>query len=116
MKDSYMGKMIIPCYADNFEAEGRAAMVAHATEFLAKWMEFRGDYKYSIANDVTYIDFMAYEWLLRAEYLDANIVSSVPKAVELKANLAALDGVEAYLKDAASRPFNNSPAKIGTSV
>jgi hypothetical protein len=39
-------------------------------------MEFRGDKKYSIANDVTYIDFMAFEWIERVEGVDPTIIAA----------------------------------------
>jgi hypothetical protein len=84
--------------------------VENSKAFLAKWMDFRGDRTYSCSNEVTWPDFIAYEWLLRTDAIDASITVSHPKAAVLCAALGALDGAEAFRKDAETRPFNNPRA------
>jgi glutathione S-transferase len=73
-------------------AEAVEAIKAVVNQFLA----LRGDYKFAVGNEPTFVDFVAYEFFYIIRLYDMATFTVFPKLVEYFANVSNLPGVYEY--------------------
>ena len=86
-----------------------------AKEFLTKFMEYRGDKRFAIGTEPTYIDFLAYEYVSRALAFEPSL-NSMEDVLNYKEIFETLPGVAQANAEAAKIPWNNPRATWGNSV
>ena len=86
-----------------------------AQEFLAKFMDYRGDKPFAIGQDPTYVDFLAYEYVSRALAFEPSL-NEMEEVLKYNAIFEELPGVAQANAQAAKRPWNNPRAQWGASI
>ena len=78
-------------------------------------MEYRGDKRFTIGTEPTYIDFLAYEYVSRALAFEPSL-NSMEDVLNYKEIFETLPGVAQANAEAAKIPWNNPRATWGNSV
>lgn len=83
-------------------------------KFLEKLEAFLGNNSFFGGEEITYVDFLAYEYIDVHNILSSETLSKFPKLMAFHARIEAIDSIAAYLKSDQyiKHPINNIMAKF----
>jgi len=103
------------CYDPNFEAL-KGDYLKNLPTSLELLSTFLGERPFLAGESVTYVDFMAYEYLDKMNAFAPDELAKVPNLKKFLERVEALPQVATYLKTAPKGAFNGPMAKWGGSV
>jgi glutathione S-transferase len=79
-------------------------------EAANKFNASRGEYKYAVGNEPTFVDFYMYEFLTIFRLYDMSLFTTFPKLVQYFANLCNLPGMYEYEEEQTTKGTLPVPA------
>ena len=99
----------VPCY----KTDDRAQIIADTKDGIAQIAKFLGSKTYLCGDNLTWVDFYAWEFINRAEWMyEGKFFESFPAFEAYRDRISNLAGVKEYLASAKPLPWNNVFAKI----
>ena len=82
---------------------------------LKQFTDFLAGRKFVAGDEVTYADFVFFEYLEGQKFLSADLLKGFPELEQYHARMASLESVDKYFKSpkAIKFPFNGAPAYFG---
>jgi hypothetical protein len=103
MYDFFYHRVCTPQYYETYDA---ADCNANVRKYFEGFVANRGDKKFAVGTDPTYVDFLAYEFLLRVYDMDRSIIDDLSLQGYVD-NIEALPGVVEYREASRDTNWNN---------
>ena len=102
-------------YDQNFETMKADLLKDVETKYLQKFVTILGKSQWAAGEDLTYVDFMLYEYVYVAFAMDPSFRDKYPTLVEYTNKVEALPAIKSYMESAEylKYPFNNKIATWG---
>lgn len=102
------------CYGEGFD-EAKVNYLANIGDKMKSLTNFIKDKKYAMGTEVTFVDFVLFEYLEGQLFFSPTVLDSFKELKEYHDRIANLDSVKRYFASerAIKEPFNGAPAKFG---
>ena len=112
---AWRGQNARTAYNPNFE-ELRAQLLKDVdANYIQKFLSILEKRQFLAGDDITYVDFMLYEYFVVALAMESSLKEKYPKLVEYTKRIEALPAIKTYMesKEFLKYPFNNKIASWG---
>ena len=112
---TWRGKNSKATYDPNFEAVKAELMEEVETKYLQKFASILDKKQWAGGDELTYVDFLLYEYVDVAFAMEPSLREKYPKLVEYTNKIEALPTIKSYMESAEfiKYPFNNKVATWG---
>jgi len=102
------------CYGANFEQE-KAGYLKNLPAAIKQLSAFLGDRKYFAGENLSYVDFMTYEYFFHLKQLNPAVIDDYANLKNFYERIEALPRISEYVKTAPASKYalNNKSAKFG---
>ncbi|KAF7492545.1 hypothetical protein SSS_10122 [Sarcoptes scabiei] len=101
------------CYDPNFE-KLKLDLVAKLPDDLKLFSKFLGDHQFVAGTNISYIDFLVYEYLIRVKIFAPEIFTKFPNLNSYITRIESMPKISAYIKQQEPQLFNGPMAKWNT--